>query len=885
MTTTSSPTADPPVDADQGLTSAEAAQRLTEHGPNRLASAPRRSSWLRFADQFRSTIVLILIGAAVLSAIVGDLKDPIVIGVVLVINAILGFIQEGRAENAMAVLEQMLVTRVKVRRDGEVVEIDAEQLVPGDLVLLDAGDRVPADGRFAFASSVSVDESALTGESLPVDKTTDPIDLPEGAGLGDRRNDGFMNTTVVRGRGELVVVATGMGTEMGKVAALLQSADPGPTPLQRQLDQLGKRLAVIAVVAVSAVFAVRLLQGDDFAEAAVAAVALAVAAIPEGLPAVVTVTLAVGMRQMAVRRAIVKRLSSVETLGSTSVICSDKTGTLTLNEMTTRTVVRGGTRLEVSGHGYDPTGELTLDGAPAVVDVGLRRALVAGAVCNEAVLRDGGLVGDPTEGAFVVLASKAGIDVDAERANRPRVGEVPFDSATKIMATFHRDGEHVDVFVKGAPDVLLERSAHAVVDGAEVPVDHAVRARLADDNRSLATQGLRVLAIATRRLPAADVLDADGMVDDPDRWVADLSFEALIGIVDPPRPEARDAIRLCGRAGISVKMITGDHAETARAIAADLGITGDVVSGAELDAMSDGELAARIEGIGVCARVSPEHKVRVVQALQSHGLVVAMTGDGVNDAAALRTADIGVAMGITGTEVTKEAADLILTDDDFATIVTAVERGRTIYDNITTFVRFQLSTAFGAILTLLAAGIAGLPSPFTAVQVLFVNLIADGPPAMTLGVDPPAPGVMDRSPRPADSQILTVQRALPLVGFAIVMMIGTLGLFSWAEPRYGEEVALTMTFTTFVLFQVVNALNVRTGDASVFSRYIASNPKLLIALGLVVAVQVAVVQLPFLQGVFDTTALAASQWAACAAVALSILVVDEVRKAVVRARS
>ena len=878
------------VDPAAGLTSAEVADRTARYGPNRLAETPSRPRWKLFLDQFRSGIVVLLAGAAVLAAAFGDLKDPIVIAVVLLINAVLGYTQEAKASNALAALEEMLVSRVRVRRDGAVREVVTDDLVPGDVVLLEAGDRVPADGRILMAANLSVDESALTGESVAVEKDGSVAPGPE-VPLGDRVGSLYMNTTVTRGRSEMVVTATGMATEMGKVADLLNAAEVGDTPLQRQLDGLTKRLAAIALVAVGLVFVLQMVQGETFGDAALGAVALAVAAIPEGLPAVVTVTLAVGISQMAKRDAIVKRLHSVETLGSTTTICSDKTGTLTLNQMTAREVVRGGRSWAVTGEGYRLEGSF-LDADEREVDPAeLRSTLVPAALCADAVVRtdDVGepeVVGDPTEVALVVVAAKTGIDVDALRTERPRLGEVPFDSATKFMATFHRaedDDDVVVVYVKGAPDVVLDRSTSFLDgDGSTRALDEESRSARHADNGRIASEGRRVLAVASRRLPAAEVLGADGQVDDPDRWVEDLVLHALVGIVDPPRAEARDAIRLCHRAGIDVKMITGDHASTAGAIAADLGIEGRVVTGDELTAMDDDQLAEAIEGIGVCARVSPEHKVRVVKALQARGHVVAMTGDGVNDAAALRTADIGVAMGITGTEVTKEAGDMVLTDDNFATIVGAVERGRTIYDNIVKFVRFQLSTNLGAIGTILTASLLGLPVPFTPIQVLWVNIIADGPPAISLGVDPPAPGVMHRRPRRTDAPILSISRVAGLLFFAAVMTAGTLGLFVWARDAYGEPVALTMTFTTFVLFQMVNAFNARTEHRSALSRYAFSNPKLWAAIGGVVALQVLATTWGPIQRLFDTETLSVAQWGLCIAVALTVLVAEEVRKVVAR---
>jgi P-type Ca2+ transporter type 2C len=832
------------VDPQAGLDHDEVTRRRHEWGLNRLDEPPERPKWLRFLDQFRSGIVYVLIGAAVLAALVGDLKDPIVIAVVLILNAVLGYVQEARADTAMAALKRMLVTRVRVRREGGVHEVDADELVPGDIVLLEAGDRVPADGRLLVAVNTSIDESALTGESVPVDKQVEPLE-PGDRPLGDRTNVAFMNTTVVRGRAELLVTETGMHTEMGAIADLLGRSEEEPTPLQKQLQQLGTRLVIIALVAVTAVFVLQVAQGSDVGEAALGAVALAVAAIPEGLPAVVTVTLAVGVGQMAKRGAIVKRLHSVETLGSTTVICSDKTGTLTLNRMTVRDTVA--------------------DDA--------RRALTVGVLCNDGTIRDGELIGDPTEGALLFAAIEQGIDPGQLRAANPRVDEVPFDSSAKYMATLHEiDGsDDLLLAVKGAPDVVIDRCALSDDERRE-----AVAA-----NTRLAEQGLRVLAVATKTVSAdgeGDTRSTGGL----DQHIDQLVLDGLFGIVDPPRDEAKRAIELCRHAGIAVKMITGDHASTAGAIADELGIDGRVVTGAELSAMSDDELADQIDGIGVCARVSPEHKVKVVRALKSRGHVVAMTGDGVNDAAALRTADIGVAMGVTGTEVTKDAGDMVLTDDNFATIVGAVERGRAIYDNVITFVRFQLSTNLGAISTILGASLLGLPVLFTPIQVLWVNLIADGPPAMTLGVDPPSRGVMDRPPRPTDAAILDLRRVGHLLFFAAVMAVGTIGLYLAAEPRWGQEVALTMAFTTFVLFQMFNVFNARRPLESVFSHESFSNGRLWGAVGMVVGLQVLLVGWGPMQSVFDTVPLSIGQWLACAAVASAVLWAEEARKLVAR---
>ena len=887
------------VDPLQGLDDTEVERRRGVYGANQLDEPPRRPAWLRFVDQFRDLMVYILLGAAVVSALVGDYKDPIVIGIVLLINAVMGFVQENRADNALAALKGMLDTIVRVRRGGAVQEVSATQLVPGDVVLLEAGDRIPADGRFLVTASTSVDESMLTGESVPVDKQDEPVTTGHGGStdvpLAERFSAGYMNTTLVRGRAELVVTGTGMHSEVGKLAGLLGAAEEKPTPLQEQIEQLGKRLAAIAFVAVIAVFIVALINGDTVSEALLNSVALAVAAIPEGLPAVVTVTLAIGVGRLAKRNAIMKRLASVETLGSTTVICSDKTGTLTLNQMTATRLLAAGGSFDVDGLGYGTVGDLHRAGEAGALEAAsldvLRPALLAGVLCNDAHLRGEGatteLVGDPTEGALVVLAAKAGMDPEATRAELPRVDEVPFDSATKFMATMHRspqDRHRSLVVVKGAPDVVLARCTTVLEAEGAVPIDEPRRAELVAANEALGSEGLRVLALATTELPV-----------DPNDYEGDLSSEldglqlvGLVGILDPARPEAIDAIAECRTAGIGVKMITGDHASTAGAIAAQLGIQGRVITGAELDRISDEDLPSEIDSIGVCARVSPEHKVRVVKALQSTGNVVAMTGDGVNDAASLKQAEIGVAMGITGTEVTKEAGDMILTDDNFATIVHAVEGGRAIYENIITFVRFQLTTNISAILTILIAQLAQFGSLFNAIQILFVNIIADGPPAIALGVDPPKPDVMSRPPRDRHAVILSGARLVRIIVSAVVITIGTLALFmAFRGDEQGTaewNTALTMAFSSFVFFQLVNSFCVRSGDETVFSRYSLSNRPLLYALAGVIAMQVLVVQLPFLQRVFDTVPLDLTEWGWVLVTPLSLLVIEELRKVVVRAR-
>ena len=884
------------VDVGAGLSSTEVADRQSTIGLNRLAEPPRRSKLRVFLDQFRTGIVYVLAGAGLIAGVLGDIKDLVIIFVVLFVNAVLGYAQEAKASNALAALERMLVTRVRVRRNGITDEVAMDQLVPGDVVLLEAGDRVPADGRLLLAANLSVDESSLTGESVPVEKRADALTDAKSP-IGDRIGMVFMNTTVSRGRAEVVVTSTGMATEMGKVAEMLVSAKPSKTPLERQLDALSKTLAIIAGIAATVVFVVQLIVGESFTTAILGAVALAVAAIPEGLPAVVTVTLAIGISKMAKENAIVKRLHSVETLGSTSVICSDKTGTLTLNQMTAHEAIRGGEVWLVSGGGYGTAGTITSAGGHVVDAAVSSEALLPAVLCSDAVLVAEGengpsIIGDPTEAALVVLGAKSGLDAIAERARRPRLGEDPFDSATKFMATFHRldpEDPQSDVLlcVKGAPDVVLGlSSAFADPQGNEQLLSDSDRGFRHAENDRLASQGMRVLAVATRRLSASEVISADGAITRPEEWVADLRLELLVGIVDPARTEARDAIALCHRAGIDVKMITGDHAVTAGAIAAQLGIQGEVVTGDDLDAMTDEELAKRIGSIAVCARVSPEHKVRVVEALRSNGEIVAMTGDGVNDAAALRRADIGVAMGITGTEVTKEAGDMVLADDNFATIVEAVRGGRAVYDNILKFVRFQVATAIGAISTILGASILGQHVPFTPLQVLWVNLIADGPTAITLGVDEPAPGLMQRDPYPAGSPILSRKRMTQVVLQGVVTAVGVLAVYWYAIQNYDLDlpegdapiVAMTMAFTAFVYAQLVNVFNARSETATVFSKYTFSNWKLWASVVFVFVMQILLTVIEPLQKLFDVSSLTPTQWGLCLLPPLLLLVVVELWK-------
>ncbi|MEU8986677.1 HAD-IC family P-type ATPase [Streptomyces sp. NPDC048558] len=852
------------VDPATGLSTREADERATAFGPNRLAEPERRPEWLKFLDQFRNWLIGILLIAAVVAGAIGDIKDALVITVVLQINAVLGYLQERRAERSLEALRRMLVPTARVRRDGAERVVEADTLVPGDVVLLEAGDRVPADGRLTVAESVEVAEAALTGESQPVAKSTAAVGATATGPvpLADRSSMLFMNTAVTRGRAEMIVTATGMRTELGAIAEALRTGAEPASPLQIQLDSLGRRLALLSGIAVVAYALVSLFRGEGLADIALRAVALAVAAIPEGLPAVLALTLALGVHRMARRGAIVKRLASVESLGSATVVCSDKTGTLTLNEMTVRALWTAGRLYEVTGEGYGTQGAVR--GGEARADQ-LLSAVVPFALCNDAHLTGDGFVGDPTEAALVVLAAKAGIDADGLRAELPRTGELPFDAATKYMITFHAEPDgRTRVHVKGAVDVLLGLCTGVRTDEGLRALDDGRRGEIEAVTAQLGGSGLRVLGAATALV--------DG-TPDPSA-LPGLTLVSVAGIADPPRPQARDAMALCRSAGVAVKMITGDHADTATAIARELDIDGDVVTGAELDRMTEDELAARIDDIGVFARVAPEHKVLIVRALSKRGHIVAMTGDGVNDAAALRAAHIGVAMGRTGTDVAKEAADVVLTDDDFSTIVRAVREGRAIYDNIVKFVRFQLATNVGAILTLLGASLAGLPAPLTAAQLLWINIIMDGPPAMALAVDPARDDVMRRPPRAPAERILDARRLLGISRAGAVMALGTVVLLALAREQGDRDTALTMAFTTFVLFQLFNSLNARADDGPLLGRHQFRNRTLWLCLAGVLAVQIVAVHLPWARTVFGTVPLDAGQWALCLGTASTVLLVE-----------
>ena len=866
------------VDRHVGLDLAEVDRRREQYGLNKLAEGEKEPGWHAFLRQYRDLMQLVLVGAAVVSMVaLQEFSTGIAILGLTVLNAVLGLNQEGKAAESVAALQKMLVIKAHARRGGEAADIPAEELVPGDIVSFEAGDKIPADGRLLVAASLEIEEAALTGESTPVSKSVDPVPGDE-VPLGDRVDMAYMNSTVTRGRGEMVVTATGMATEVGQISGMLSQVQQEKTPLTRQLDQLTVLITIMAGVALAAVVGIGLLRGDDFDELFLVGISLAVAAIPTGLPAVVTTMLSLGTQALAAKGAIIKRLRSVETLGSTSAICSDKTGTLTLNQMTARQLIVAGRRYSIEGEGYSTTGRILRTAGES--DTSLEPFVLPMALANDASVRDGEIVGDPTEAALVVLAAKGGLDVDETRRAYPRLAEVPFDSEYKFMATFHEmddDGRKVvRCYVKGAPDVVLDRSTTIRdVDGSLTPAAEG-RDRVLAENDRLAGEGLRVLAVASRDIEPARFDPASTLLDE----VQGLTLLALVAIVDPPRKEARDAIALCKKAGIQVRMITGDHATTAAAIAGQLGIEGRAVPGTEFAALSDGELNEQVADMGVVARVAPEDKVRLVDTLKKQGNVVAMTGDGVNDAPALKRADIGVAMGITGTEVTKEAGDMILTDDNFATIVTAVEGGRGIYDNLMKYVRVQMIMLGGFILTFLGAAIFDIAggTPLTPLQILWVNFAVDVLLAIGLGFDAPAPGLMKRAPRDAGAPIIDRRLGIRLGIASVIMAALTLAVVAWGEAEYDLAVATTMGLTTLSLMHIVAALEAREPTESIFTRYTIANRRFVQLIGAALVLVFLVTTLSPLQRIFDTVSLTSEQWGICLLGPVVFLAVAELGK-------
>jgi len=867
-------------DAASGLSEEEARRRLEEYGPNELKEKGAKSPWRILWEQFTGILIIILIISAVISIFLGEYTDAIVILVIVVLNGILGFTQEYRAEKAMAALKKMAAPQVKVRRGGHIVTIPSQNVVPGDIIQIDAGDAIPADARLLESPNLRIQEAVLTGESEPVEKYPEPIDR-ENLSIGDRKNMVYMGTVATYGRGLAVVTKTGMRTELGHIAEMLQSVGQEQTPLQRRLEQLGRGLALAALLIVAVVFVFGLLRGEDFLLMFRTAISMAVAAVPEGLPAVVTIALALGAQRMLQRQSLIRQLPAVETLGSVTVICSDKTGTLTQNQMTV-------TVLDVAGNTLDLKETMTFfspsvikrdDVEPVLKDQGaVGLLLIGGALANDAVIepsRDNPSnyvsVGDPTEGALVVAAANWGLwKAELERA-LPRVAELPFDSDRKRMTTvheFHPDrlyetlrcsqcvltehtGARFVAFTKGAVDSMLDISTHVQVNGDVQAINEEWRSRIAKANNDMAMNGMRVLGVGYRFVDQPNVSDPASPVE------SDLVFVGMVGMIDPARPEVRDAVKTAKTAGIRPVMITGDHPLTAVYIAKDLGITDNdhVVTGQELAEMSVEDIKKQVYDTSVYARVSPEHKLKIVQAFQELGEIVAMTGDGVNDAPALKRSDIGVAMGITGTDVSKEASDMVLLDDNFATIVAAVEEGRRIYDNIRKFVRYTLTSNAGEIWVMLLGPFLGMPLPLTPIQILWINLVTDGVPGLALTVEPAEPDTMRREPYPPNESIFARGMARDVLWIGLLMGLVSLGVGLWAFR--GTQVLhwQTMLFTTLTLAQMGNALAIRSNRYSLFQIGLLSNKLMVGAVLVTFLLQMAVVYVPFLQEIFETEAM------------------------------
>ena len=895
-----------------GLTQAEALERLEEFGKNQLSEGPRTSAWDILFAQCKNILVIILLIAASLSAVLGHGVEAIAIAVIVLFAIGLGFVQEYRAERAIEALRKMAAPTATVLRGGEEVEIPASDVVPGDVIMLAAGDKVPADGRMIDAINLHADEAALTGESVPVEKHAEAIallDLP----TGDRRNMVFAGTAVTYGRGRAVVTATAMGTEFGKIAGMLQTVETSKTPLQKNLDRVGKTLAKAALVVVFIISGLGVLRGQPLLEMVIFGIALAVAVVPEALPAVVTISLAIGVQRMVKRHALIRRLPAVETLGSTSIICTDKTGTLTKDEMTARRIFAGGEMLEIEGIGYEPHGSFLCDGKPAEPGTVICELLKGAALASDTRLLQAegawDIWGDPTEGALIVAAAKAGLNKDILDEEFPRSAEIPFTSETKRMTTLHTStaaaGEvyperseakskgtgRLIAYSKGAPEIILGSCTSQLLRSGIAPLNSGDREAILDSARAMADDALRILAVSSK---------ADATLADAEHG---MTFLGLVGMIDPPRPEAKLAVAQCREAGIRVVMITGDHPATAKAVARELGILdpstgsllrlrategqagqagGQIVTGTELEAMDNAVFEQQVEEINVYARVSPAHKLKIVTALQKRGHVVAMTGDGVNDAPALKKADIGIAMGITGTDVTKEAAAMTLTDDNFASIVAAVEEGRGIFSNIKKYLMYLLSSNIGEICLMVGASLLGLPLPLSAVQILYVNLATDGLPALALAVDPPEKDMMRRQPRRQQMGIFTRPVVALMLTGGFWLMIVNLALFWWAlRSGFSLAEAMTMTFVSLVFIEFFKAYSFRSDRLSVLSRPFANkwlNRAILWELLLLVLI----INVPFLQGVFGTVSLPLQSWMMILALSATVIPVLEFSKFLAR---
>lgn len=861
------------VEAARGLSSAEAHKRLRQYGPNELAPAARASPLLLFLKQFKNALIIILSAAAALAGFLGNTAEAAAIGAIIILSAALGFVQEFRAERALEALRELSAPLALAVRDGREIEIPARELAAGDIILLAAGDRVPADARLIEAINLKTNEAALTGESAPGEKHSGALCPPE-ATAGDRQNMVFAGTTVTYGRGRAVVTATGPETEFGHIAQMLRAVPAADTPLQKSLRRLSVGITKIVILTAAVIAGLGVFRGQPLLEMVLFGVAVAVAVVPEALPAAVTISLALGVQRMAKRHALIRHLPAVETLGSTTVICADKTGTLTKDEMTARKILlSSGEILDITGSGYEPAGDFLSQNNPFRPTELLKLLLTAGALCSDARLTatDGtwNLKGDPTEAALVVAAHKAGLKKELLDEEHRRIAEIPFTSETKRMITLHQSGTETAAYAKGAMEVILSSSLYYRGATGTEPLTDKKRREILSAAETFAAEALRVIAIAYA--PNSTLEAAKRR----------LTFLGLVGMIDPPRPEARAAIAACHKAGIKVMMITGDHPATAEAIARELNILppeGRVVTGAELVAMNADEREQDIGRIAVCARVSPEHKLLIVETLKRQGQVVAMTGDGINDAPALKAADIGIAMGMTGTDVTKEAAAMILTDDNFASIVAAIEEGRVIFSNIKKFLMYLLSSNLGEIGLIAAASFLGLPLPLSAAQILYINLASDGLPALALGVDPPEKDGMERSPRGLSEGFFSRPVVALMAIGGIWSTLTTLSIFLWARASgRGLAYSMTMAFATLVLIQFLKTYNFRSDTHSVF-RHPFSNRWLNLAIAAELLIFIALLNLPFLQRTFSLAALSLPDLAAAAGAAFLIVPILETAK-------
>ncbi len=844
----------------KGLSQTEADERLKKFGLNEIKEAKKISPLRILVEQFNSIVIWILIAATIISAFLKEYVDSVVILIILILIAVLGFVQEYRAERAIEALKKLASLKATVLRDGQKNEIDTKLLVPGDIIILETGDKIPSDSRLIEVFNLQTQEAALTGESQPVKKNTN--ELPEKTSIADMKNMVFSGTIVVSGRAKAVVVATGMQTEIGKIATLIQEVKPEPTHLQKKLDQLGKWLGIVTIVIAVIVFVVGLLVHEaQLLDMLIVAVSLAVAAIPEGLPAVVTISLALGTQRMLKRNALIRRLPSVETLGSVTVICTDKTGTLTVNEMTVKKLFVNARIIDATGAGYETKGQFLYKNKPANID-DIELLLRIGALNNNADLKDGNLIGDPTEGALIVSAAKSGLIKEELEIEYKRIDEIEFTSERKMMTTIHKHHGEKIAYVKGAPEVVLKLCNYIYINGKAKKLTEQEKKEILETNNEFADDALRVLGFAYKTIVNTE----------PEK---NLVFVGLQGMIDPPREEVKAAIEKCKKAGIKVIMITGDHEITAKAIAKEIGLTGKSITGQHLDEIKN--LESVVEEIAIFARVDPEHKLKIIDALKKKGHIVAMTGDGVNDAPALKKADIGIAMGITGTDVSKEASAMILTDDNFASIVNAVEEGRGIYDNIKKYVEYLLSSNLGEILTIFVAIVIGMPLPVVAIQILWINLVTDGLPALALSVDPNEPNIMNRHPKSPKEGIITNFMTLKLIITGIVMMLSTLIVFKIYNPKLNLIYAQTMAFTILVILQMFNVLNTRSEKTSVFKIGVFTNKYLILAIASSIALQFVIIYTP-LSRFLKTAPLSFFDWVIVTLVSSSVLIVGELVK-------